>query len=268
MSKQKNLIEASQNITFDTSGNVTSSQSIVSEKDMSSGAGTAPIQVNSSATNVAGGHLRAAKLLHSGLTTAPQHVIIQAGKEDTAFNVAQFGFGYTGGGSTGNYATIGLHSKDEIIKATGTGAVQMQYQPAFLAGYNSNLFNTGIHSQQINYNYVMFDRTNSYSTSTGRYTVPVTGVYHFIHNVSARNSYTGDYEVKVFVNGVEKIRQFSHGGGYGHGGRAEVLLELTTNDYVEARGYWGTGMNLSGNLDIAGSPTQGVLSYFSGYLIG
>ena len=206
--------------------------------------------------------------LHDSSMKTPQHVILQIGKEDDGLNTAQFGFGHYGDASTSNYATIGLHSKDEIIKATGSGAVQMQYQPVFLAGMSGSTFSTGALSTQIIYNTTMFDRGNNYSTSTGRFTAPVAGVYHFTHRTSHRGSNTV-YELKLFQNGVEKARQFVDGNSGSNGGIVSCELNLQAGDYVDARGYWGTsGQTLSANQDITSDVTQGVVSAFSGYLIG
>ena len=155
----------------------------------------------------------------------------------------------------------------ERMRIDEFGRVTMPYQPAFKVGMNANTFSTGAGSAQINYDYVMFDRTNSYSTSTGRYTCPVSGVYVFTHNISARNAFTGAYEIKIFRNGVEEIRKFASSANYGHGSVATAEFECVANDYIEARGYWGGGMTASGNTDL-GPASQGVLSFFSGHLIG
>jgi len=146
--------------------------------------------------------------------------------------------------------------------------VTMPYQPAFKAGMNAGTFATGINSTQIIYDTSHFDRGGHYNTSTGRYTVPVTGLYEFTHNVSARATYSGAFEVKLFQNGVEKHRQFTFGGGFGHGATATAILLCSQGDYIDARGYWASGITLSGDLDAASSAGIATLSYFSGYLIG
>ena len=150
-----------------------------------------------------------------------------------------------------------------------SGRVTTPYQPAFKAGMNAGTFATGVGSSQIIYDTSHFDRGGHYNTSTGRYTVPVTGLYEFTHNISARAAYSGAFEVKLFQNGVEKHRQFTFGGGFGHGATATAILLCSQGDYIDARGYWGTsGITLSGDLDVATSAGVGTLSYFSGYLIG
>ena len=156
----------------------------------------------------------------------------------------------------------------ERMRIDDAGRVTMPYQPAFKAGMNASTFPTGVSSTQIIYNFTHFDRGGHYNTSTGRYTVPVTGLYAFTHNTSARAVYSGTFEVKLFQNGVERHRQFAFGNGFGHGVVATAILSCAQGDYIDARGYWGTaGITLSGDLD-AGATGVATLSYFSGYLVG
>lgn len=157
----------------------------------------------------------------------------------------------------------------ERMRIDAAGRVTMPYQPAFKAGMNAGTFSTGGGSAQIIYDTTHFDRGGHYNTSTGRYTIPVTGLYEFTHNISARATYTGAYEVKLWQNGVEKHRQFNFGGGNSHGTTATAILLCAQGDYIDARGYWGTsGITLSGDLDAATSAGIATLSYFSGHLIG
>jgi hypothetical protein len=97
--------------------------------------------------------------------------------------------------------------------------------------------------------------------------VPIAGLYVFTHNISSRNTVDRVYEVKIFKNGTEMIRQFAFGKNFGHGEQATTTLMCAANDYIEARGYWGTSsMTVGGDGDVG--TTGGHLSYFSGYLLG
>ena len=171
-------------------------------------------------------------------------------------------------GNAVNHLQIGLGGA-ERMRIDSAGRVTMPYQPAFKAGMNANTFSTPTNSGTITYNHIMFNSGNHYSTSTGRFTCPVDGVYQFTHHVTARTSSTLTYEVKLHRNGVEVMREFTKANG-SHGYGATLLIDANANDYIEATGYWTpSGVTLSGNLDInSGDAGQGVCSYFSGYLIG
>ena len=167
--------------------------------------------------------------------------------------------------------TLGFYdnnSSAERMRIDSAGRVTKPYQPAFLVGYNGSTFSTGSGSQQIIYNYKMFDIGNNYNTSTGRFTAPVSGTYIFDHTISARTAFSGVFEVKIFQNGTERKRMFAFGPNNGHGASATVIIYCNAGDYVDSRGYWGGGgLTLSGNQDM-GPVSQGTASSFSGYLIG
>jgi hypothetical protein len=187
------------------------------------------------------------------------------------------GFYMQRNGGAGTSLKIDIDSSDvvNIRRSTTTalaidssGRVTTPYQPAFSAGHNSNAFNTSSGSAQVIYNHKMFDIGNNYNTSNGRFTAPVSGTYVFNHTATSRQASSIVFEVKVYQNGTERKRMFSKGPSASHGTSTTVMLYCSAGDYIESRGYWGTGVNLSGNLDLNASVGQGTASSFSGYLIG
>ena len=154
------------------------------------------------------------------------------------------------------------------VEVDSAGRVTMPYQPSFRAGMNANTFATGSGGADINYNLAMHNVGNHYSTSTGTFTCPVSGIYKFTHSVSARTVSTQTYELKIIQNGVERTRQFHKADG-AHGTSVSIELNCAANDAIKASGYWGGGVTLSGNQDISSAnASQGTCSFFSGYLIG
>jgi hypothetical protein len=274
------LADASGNVTF--SGNVTAPNlvnkagdtmtgNLVLSKELSGdGLTNAPITLNgtNSSSNL---YMRAAKLFDSSLknTPTPQHVIVQIGRSDNQLNTAQFGFGFSGLASEQNYATIGLHSKDEIAKFHGTGALLLQYQPAFMASLQASEFVlNGGSTLAIIYGVAILNRGGHYNAGNGRFTAPVSGVYTFTHNLSARPTSTTTYEVKLFKNGSTEIaRNFHNPSNNPHHASCSVVVALSAGDYVTA-GVYTIGNTFSGMNDITPGQSQGIVSGFHGYLIG
>lgn len=183
-----------------------------------------------------------------------------------------YGLQIDSGDAAGNTRPIVFRTGGtQRMTVDSSGRVTTPYQPAFRIGMNASTFSTGTGAQFLTYNFEFFDNGNNYNTSTGRYTIPVSGVYQFTHNVTFRSANSTVFEVKLFSNNIEFHRHFSFGqSAGGNGAVATTIRYCSAGDYIQAGGYWGTsGMTLSGNLDIhATSPSTGTLSSFSGHLIG
>ena len=154
----------------------------------------------------------------------------------------------------------------------GAGRVTMPYQPAFHVGRNSNytpgsgnaiLFNgTGSASHH-------FNRGGHYSTSTGRFTAPVAGVYHFSTCIIWGNGITDGQNMAdsfhIYKNNslaVYSMRRAEYVNGYtGNDGYytdfGNATLDLAANDYVFVRA--SSGVQVHGN---------DRYTWFNGFLVG
>ena len=127
---------------------------------------------------------------------------------------------------------------NEDFKVDGLGRVTMPNQPAFGVRHNSvsgvncssdayRLFNNQVNNVQVN-------RGNCFNTSNGKFTAPVSGVYHF--GITIRfDGFTGSYAYVTIVpsTGVFTARELSiHQGSYlTH--TVVGICQLSTNDQVE-----------------------------------
>ena len=109
------------------------------------------------------------------------------------------------------------------------------------------------------FNLVQVSQGGGYSTSTGRFTAPVAGIY-FI-SFTGRANGTSATHMSFKKNGTEfqGFRSTSTGGTVGNVGMAaSCVVDLAVNDYIQVRVKDGT-MNGNEGLD------DGM---FSGYFIG
>ena len=157
---------------------------------------------------------------------------------------------------TTEYARFQVDSNSNLIVATGNGStermridsagrVTMPYQPAFNA-IEGNTTGSLIFTQ------VISNVGNHYSTSTGRFTAPVSGHY-LIAFTGGGNSTWG---VDVQKNG-SKIRRLEVGNPAGfYWSTVCSVIYMVAGDYVNCRAFIGT---------VSTSAYQGG---FSGHLIG
>ena len=156
----------------------------------------------------------------------------------------------------------------ERMRIDASGIVTKPYQPSFLAGNPNSTF-TGATGVDGSYSGVIHNVGNHYNSSNGRFTAPVSGTYHFWHQVSARQTTNSGYEIKLYKNTtVELARVFNHGSGSYHGGFCSATVYLNANDYVQPGFYNGSSVVFSGNADIGGGQTDGTATGFGGFLIG
>jgi len=155
----------------------------------------------------------------------------------------------------------------ERMRIDSNGRVTMPYQPAFFAGDPNTTFTPS--SAPYVYSETYNNVGNHYNTSNGRFTAPVAGTYYFFHQSSARSTSSNTYEVKLYKNGgIELARVFNNGAGYGHGAMAVAIVNLATNDYIQAGFYNGSSVVMSGSSDLTGGTRYGIASGWGGYLIG
>lgn len=148
------------------------------------------------------------------------------------------------------------------------GRITMTSQPAFLAGINSNTDATVTSGTAIVANTTQYNIGNHYSTSTGRFTAPVAGLYNFTLGVYFTNSGSNTQAMTV---GVRKNGSFINGGSDNYGrmkvtpnnfsdGNAQFVLNvqflLAAGDYVDVAPLSTSLRHYQGHF------------WFQGYLIG
>ena len=109
---------------------------------------------------------------------------LNVGKANSNYDLAKMAFKYNGAGSTSNELGFGFYGADNLLKIDGSGYVTMPNQPKFKVRRNSSSVTlTGNNAKQnLVFNVEDFDIGGGYNTTTGKYTVPATGVYFFFLN--------------------------------------------------------------------------------------
>lgn len=141
-------------------------------------------------TNLTLGNLSLGSTVAPTATTVTNHIAMYG---------TSYGFSITS--STLNYVSANNHvwygtSGAETMRISGTGLVTTPALPAF----HARSTNSPTAGQEYVFNSVTFNRGNHFNTTTGRFTVPVTGVYYFylygLHNYAT----AGDYRVAILKN--------------------------------------------------------------------
>lgn len=144
------------------------------------------------------------------------------------------------------------------------GRVTMPYQPSFCASRQTDqTLTTNSQNLDLVFDQVIHNIGSHYNTSTGRFTAPVDGSYHFSLNMRIDNIGSGYTWLKLYKNGSSQID-----GGFpnhitGQTGAyfthmCSGTVYLNSGDYVSALIYAAA----DANFDFENA------SYFSGHLIG
>lgn len=157
-----------------------------------------------------------------------------------------------------------------VLTLDGTGAITMPFQPAFHAVLNGP--QTMVNNTDFVFGTAFLNRGSHYSTSTGRFTAPVSGVY-FIHFEGLSASAERDQlDIRFFINGnqsqVATHYQVDYGGSYRKIAMTAVV-NLSANDYIAVRTqapnnydfYGETGATIFAN-------NGGGHTGFKGFLVG
>ena len=140
------------------------------------------------------------------------------------------------------------------------GTVTMPHQPAFRA---TNGASSIAGSTIIVFSTKDFDRSNSYSTTSGAFTAPVAGVYLFyLTALYNQGGTTPTWKVSWYKNSVfdavagEYQSAFNSTSNYHTIFNSTITMTMQAGDYVQI-------YNVSSNVHISGTQTK-----FGGYLIG
>lgn len=179
------------------------------------------------------------------------------------WSVSNYGSQFT---PNGNFAIADETAGAVRFAIDTAGRVTMPNQPAFIAGYTSQNFSqsAGV-AIMPPFNTTRLNRGSHYSTSTGRFTAPVSGVYAFFACLAQDGGgpFQAYFSAEFYVNGV---RAYIGGWGDTDGGYTnvtnQIVVQLNAGDYVEV----GRELHQS-NIMLGGNATNWY-SYFSGYLLG
>lgn len=176
------------------------------------------------------------------------------------FGVSSEQLNYRAGGSTDQH--VFYAGTTERMRIDGAGRVTTPYNPYFKAtsvpGSNSN-------GSTIVYSTAHNNNGNCYSTSTGRFTAPVGGLYFFGCSLRAETANsTFSYFRTVFqlngsnINSTAAMLFHHHNGNYSSASNHHIV-EMNAGDYVNVR------LESAVSSVTTGSPSENV---FYGYLIG
>jgi len=188
----------------------------------------------------------------------------------TTVNPAMIGQTSTGAASltaTGSAAASLVTAAGTALSANSSGYVTMPNQPAFSAYRDAgSVAGNNTTPPVIVFNATLVNTGSFYSTSTGRFTAPVAGVYYFsfMGMLDSTPNNAGDLQIKMRKNGSDiSISNPPMVGAdiQGMGFAMSTTISLATNDYVDVVFY---ASNNSSRLYAGG----GVFNNFSGFLIG
>jgi hypothetical protein len=206
----------------------------------------------------------------AGGNTSGQVIVIKP-TTGWANRVATFIQNATGFGTPEAHTTSSIVNSGSIttgsLSNTGTytgtnGSISTNYltNPTKFSAYRGGGWTTSTGLGLVTFDTTTFDTGSNYSTSTGRFTAPVAGFYHFTANAGTFVGAGAGFGIALYKNGtVVLLGNATVSGGATYTNIAQVggLLQLAVNDYIQVyfNGSGGTGTIGSSN------------TYFSGFLL-
>ncbi len=204
-------------------------------------------------------------ILISGVNQA--HVRFQTGNTSSwgGTNSKRWQLRAGNGSNQDNISFYSWTKSADVLVADGNGCITMPSQPRFFAIGSSG----GTYVQNSNWVFpTTLVNSGNYSTSTGRFTAPVTGTYVFFYsNIGGTTNEVYRYFLYKngsVINGSQlRLDTGASGSEYGPSASKFIMINLNINDYVNIF-YWSDGGTASypGTNDASNEyPT------FGGYLI-
>lgn len=156
----------------------------------------------------------------------------------------------------------GLNVGNGQLVVDSGGRVLMPNRPAFSAWMNNANYSVTT-PVAVLWNNVTSNIGSCYSTSTGRFTAPIAGMYFFSWQLLARNVISGA-RTSLYKNsalfGTSNAQTYSEGSNIQTMASASCIVPLSAGDYVEIRVWTGGSGDFYGDSNSHNS--------FSGHQIG
>jgi hypothetical protein len=173
----------------------------------------------------------------------------------TSNNGTVYGISVTGGQITNAAIANGTIGNTQI--ASGGLYASKVYNPYKFSVYRNAAWTTPNNTiGLVTFDAVTFDTGSNYSTSTGKFTVPISGFYLFEVFINFASPVVFAH-ADIYVNGA-LAKQGSAPNTSTYGANVNCLLQLSANDYVQV--YVATSAAVTGGVST-------ILTYFSGFLV-
>lgn len=140
-------------------------------------------------------------------------------------NVAAWGIDVYGAGSTPSLRVIDNAAGAVRLQIDDVGRVAMPNQPAFCGAQTLSVLAGNI----VNWNQTRLNRGNNFNASTGKFTAPIAGAYHFSANLISGS--TAAASCNIVVNGTVMSSGYTQYDNY-NTASATLAIQLAAGDWV------------------------------------
>lgn len=165
----------------------------------------------------------------------------------------------TGSSSISSVSIFGADSLGNIIYPVGSSSAAKMQNPYAFSVYRNAALTPGVDVNVV-FDTIDFDIGINYSVSTGKFTAPINGIYHFDAMVAVSGSPTSFFMAALIKNStVWKYGNTANSASQANPqGNVGDTLELNAGDTVSIQVHAGSSLALA--------PTRNQ-TYFSGYLV-